>query len=76
MTRITDFNQHTNMVSYLMRAAETEANTQEQIASGKKVKTFADLPGDTGVLMSAKRTEANLTQYTRTANEVQSRRSR
>lgn len=73
MTRIADLNQHTTMVSYLMRAADQEAKTQEQIASGKKVTTFADLPGDTGVLMSAKRTEANLTQYTRTANEVLNR---
>lgn len=73
MTRITDLNQHNNMVSYLMRSAEQEAKTQDQIASGKKVTTFADLPGDTGVLMSAKRTEANLTQYTRTANEVLNR---
>lgn len=73
MTRITDLNQHTTMVSYLMRSAEQEAKTQEQIASGKKVTRFADLPGDTGVLMSAKRTEANLTQYTRTANEVLNR---
>ncbi len=66
MTRITDLNQSTRMVSYLMRSAEQEAKTQEQIASGKKVTSFADMPGDTGVLMSAKRTEANLTQYTRT----------
>lgn len=73
MTRITDLNQHNTMVSYLMRAADQEARTQEQIASGKKITTFADLPGDTGVLMSAKRTEANLTQYTRTANEVLNR---
>lgn len=73
MTRISDFNQNSTMVSHLMRAAETEANTQEQIASGKKVKTFADLPGDTGVLMSAKRTEANLQQYSRTSNEVLNR---
>lgn len=70
MTRITDLNQSKNMVSYLMRSAEQEAKTQNQIASGKKVTSFADMPGDTGVLMSAKRTEANLTQYTRTANEV------
>lgn len=73
MTRITDFNQHNTMVSYLMRSAEDQAKTEEMIASGKKVNSFADIPGDTGVLLSAKRVEANLQQYTRTSNEVLNR---
>lgn len=73
MTRITDLSQHTNMISYLMRASETEAETQRQIATGKKVNTFSDISGDIGVLMSAKRAEANMDQYTRTAREVASR---
>jgi flagellar hook-associated protein 3 FlgL len=61
------------MISYLMRASETEAETQRQIATGKKVNTFSDISGDIGVLMSAKRAEANMDQYTRTAREVASR---
>lgn len=73
MTRITDFNRHINLVSYLMRSAEDQAKTEEQIASGKKVRSFADIPGDTGVLLSAKRVEANLAQYTRTSNEILNR---
>ena len=73
MTRVTEYNQHMNMVSYLMRAAEEQARTEEQVSSGKKVSSFADIPGDTGVLLSARKVEANLEQFTRTANEVQSR---
>lgn len=73
MTRITDYNQNINMTSYLMRSAEQQAEIEEQIASGKKVSSFADIPGDTGVLMSAKRVEANLAQYTRTSNEILNR---
>lgn len=73
MTRITDYNQHINMVSYLMRSAEDQAKIEEQIASGKKVTSFADIPGDTGVLLSAKRVEANIAQYTRTSNEILNR---
>lgn len=73
MTRITDYNQHLTMTSYLMRAAEDQAKTEEQIASGKRVQSFADIPGDTGVLLSAKRVEANLEQYVRTALEVENR---
>lgn len=73
MTRITNFNQHIAMTSHLLRASEEQAKTQEQIASGKKVNSFADVSGDTGVLLSAKRVEANLEQYNRTANEVLNR---
>jgi flagellar hook-associated protein 3 FlgL len=73
MTRITNFNQHLRVTSYLLRASEEQAKTQQQIASGKKVTSFADLSGDTGVLLSAKRVEANLEQYSRTANEVLNR---
>lgn len=73
MTRITDYNQHATMISYLMRSAEEQSKTEEMIASGKKVNSFADIPGDTGVLLSAKRVEANLQQYTRTSNEILNR---
>ena len=73
MTRITDLNQHATMISYLIRSADEQAKTEEMIASGKKVNSFADIPGDTGVLMSAKRVEANLEQYTRTSNEIANR---
>ncbi len=73
MTRITDYSQHNTMVSYLMRSAESQAKTEEMIASGKKINSFADIPGDTGVLLSAKRVEANLQQYTRTSNEIMNR---
>lgn len=73
MTRVTDFNQHATMISYLMRSAEEQSKTEEMIASGKKVNSFADIPGDTGVLLSARRVEANLQQYTRTSNEILNR---
>ena len=73
MTRITDYNQHNTMVSYLMRSAESQAKTEEMIASGKKINSFADIPGDTGVLLSAKRVEVNLQQYSRTSNEILNR---
>lgn len=73
MTRITDYNQHMTMISHLMRASEEQSATEQQIATGKKVNSFADIPGDTGVLLSAKRVEANLDQFTRTATEVMNR---
>ena len=73
MTRVTDFNQHATMISHLMRSAEEQSKTEEMIASGKKVNSFADIPGDTGVLLSARRVEANLHQYTRTSNEILNR---
>lgn len=73
MTRITDYNQHLTMTSYLLKASQEQAETEQQIASGKKVHSFADIPGDTGVLLSAKRVAANLEQYNRTSTEVMNR---
>ncbi len=72
MTRVSNFNQSQFLLRELMRAQSDQAKTETEIASGKKVHSFKDLPGETSVLMGAHRVEANLEQYGSTATRLMS----
>lgn len=75
MTRISTLNQSQALLTELMRAQSEQARTQEQIASGKRVNDFRDLPGDVGVLLGAQKIEANVIQYQKTGQELLSKLS-
>ncbi len=70
MTRISTFSQNQGLLNELLRTQRQQAETSKQIATGKKVDQFKDLPGDTGVLMSARKIDINLEQYQTTSAEV------
>lgn len=68
MTRIATLGIQQNMVDSIMRAQERLGGLQEQLATGKKAKTYSDLGTDTTKTLSA-RTALDRTQAYRSSNK-------
>lgn len=68
--RVTNLSQTQFLVTEMQRAFAAEAMTSQQVSSGKKGDEYKDLEGQTGVLLSAKRTLERMDHFKQTNLEI------
>ncbi|NWH07936.1 MAG: hypothetical protein HXY22_04695 [Alphaproteobacteria bacterium] len=70
MTRVTNLMHQQVLLNAFLDTQSKYAKTEEQISTGKVGDQFKDMAPDTGVLMSAKRTQAQTIAYEDTAKSL------
>ena len=70
MTRISTFLQQQALLSQLQKTNAQAFTEQQKISTGKNAQQYKDMPGETGVLLAAKRVEAQTAAFQGTNAEL------
>lgn len=70
MTRVGTFAQSQAILAELTKSNDRIYKTQMQISTGKVAQQYREIPGDTGVLLSAKRVQTRTDQYVSIGKEL------
>lgn len=73
MERVSTATQNSALLAELMRAQRSQFEAQREVASGKIVHEFSDVPDKAGVLLAARRADARTAEYASLAGEMRSR---